>query len=305
MSGRSNNQRTHSGRRLRRSELYNASIVPSVHHRFIYDYLAFDVSAAHEVLPGQLAWNADDGTIDIGMDGGNVTMQVGLESYFRVKADSTINDGDVVMAVGAVGTSGKILAAPANITSAAQGIYIIGIATEPIPPNGFGFVTTFGIVRGINTTGSDVSESWSVGTVLYYKPGSMGKMSKFDPDAPNPHVILALVTDAGENGAIFVRPTYGISFGELNGNVQFHTLEDNDFVVYKSGNQRWENESLSAVKTIMGLPSGLRWYSGSGSPEGVLTATTGCLYSNIDSSATDSLFVKKSGVGNTGWTVLG
>lgn len=276
-----------------------------MHHRFIYDYLQFDVSAAHEVLPGQLAWNADDGTVDIGMDGGNVTMQVGLESYFRVKADSTINDGEVVMAVGAVGTSGKILAAPANITDPAQGIYIIGIATEQIPANGFGFVTTFGIVRGINTTGSDVSESWSVGTVLYYKPGSVGKMSKFDPEAPNPHVIMALVTDCGENGAIFVRPTYGISFGELNGNVHFGTLENNDFVVYNSGAQRWENESLSAVRTTMGLPSGLTWYSGSGSPEGVLTATTGCLYSNIDSSATDSLFVKKSGVGNTGWTALG
>ena len=276
-----------------------------MHHRFIYDYLAFDVSAAYEVLPGQLAWNADDGTLDLGLDGGNATMQIGLETYFHVKADSTINDGDVVMAIGAVGTSGKILAAPANITDPAQAKYILGVATEPIDPNGFGFVTTFGIVRGINTTGSEVSETWSVGTVLYYKPGSIGKMSKFDPDAPNPHVLVALVTDAGENGAIFVRPTFGQTFGELNGNVQFGTLEDNDFVIYKSGNQRWENVSLSAVKSVMGIPSGLTWYSGSGDPEGVVTATVGCLYSNIDDSATDTLFVKKSGVNNTGWTALG
>lgn len=305
MSGRSNNQRTRSNHKIRRAELYNASIVPSPHHRIISDYLQFDVSAAHEVLPGQLAWNADDGTVDIGMDGGNVTMQVGLETYFHVKADSTINDGDVVMAVGAVGTSGKILAAPANITDPIQGKYILGVATEPIAPNGFGFITTFGIVRGLDTTGSEVSETWSVGTVLYYKPGSVGKMSKYDPDAPSPHVLMALVTDAGANGAIFVRPTFGQTFGELNGNVQFGTLEDNDFVIYDSGDQRWENRSLSAVKTLMGIPSGLTWYSGSGTPEGVVTATVGCLYSNTDSSATDSLFVKKSGVGNTGWTALG
>jgi len=305
LSSRSNNQRSRQVRPLRRQEIYNSSIVPSPHHRIIYDYLQFDVSAAYEVLPGQLAWNADDGTVDIGMDGGNVTMQIGLETYFRVKADSTINDGEVVMAIGAVGTSGKILAATANITDAAQGIYILGVATENIAPNGFGFVTTFGIVRGVNTTGSDVSESWSVGTVLYYKSGSVGKMTKISPTAPAPHVIVALVTDAGENGAIFVRPTYGLPFGDLNGNVEFGPLEDNDFIVYKSGNQRWENQSLSAVRTVMGLPSGLIWYSGSGTPEGAITAVVGCLYSNTDSSATDTLFVKKSGTGNTGWTALG
>jgi len=305
LSSRSNNQRTHQGRRIRRAELYNSSIVPSPHHRIISDYLQFDVSAAHEVLPGQLAWNADDGTVDIGMDGGNVTMQLGLETYFHVKADSTINDGEVVMAIGAVGTSGKILAAPAYITSEDQGIFILGIATENIAPNGFGFVTNFGTVRGLNTTGSDVSETWSVGTILFYKAGSIGKLSKFTPTAPAPHVIMALVTDAGENGALFVRPTYGLPLGDLNGNVEFGPLEDNDFVVYKSGNSRWENESLSAVRTIMGLPSGLTWYSGSGSPEGVVTAVVGCLYSNTDDSATDTLFVKKSGISNTGWTSLG
>jgi len=305
LSRRSNNQRTHRGRRLRNQELLNLTSVPSPHHRIISDYLQFDVSAAHEVLPGQLAWNADDGTVDLGMEGGNVTMQIGLETYFHVKADSTINDGEVVMAVGAIGTSGKILAAPANITSEDQGILILGIATENILPNSFGFVTTFGIVRGVNTTGSDVSESWSVGTILYYKAGSIGKMSKFTPTAPAPHVIMALVTDAGENGAVFVRPTYGQPLGDLNGNVEFGTLGDNDFIVYKSGNSRWENQSLSAVRSVMGLPTGLSWYSGSGSPEGVVTAKVGCLYSNTDSSATDSLFVKKSGIGNTGWTSLG
>lgn len=305
MSNRSNNQRTRSGRKIRRSELYNSLVVPSPHHRIIYDYLQFDVSAAYEVLPGQLAWNADDGTLDLGLDGGNATMQIGLENYFHVKADSTINDGEVVMAVGAVGTSGKILAAPANITDPVQAKYILGVATEPIAPNGFGFITTFGIVRGIDTTGSEVSETWSVGTVLYYKPGSVGKMSKLDPEAPSPHVLMALVTDAGANGAIFVRPTFGQTFGELNGNVEFSALEDNDFVIYKAGNQRWENQSLSAVRTTMGLPSGLTWYSGSGEPENVITATVGCLYSNIDSSATNTLFVKKSGSSNTGWTALG
>ena len=40
---------------------------------------------------------------------------------------------------------------------------------------------------------------------------------------------------------------------------------------------------------------------GSGSPEGVITAPIGCLYSRTDGGAGSSLYVKESGTGNTGW----
>lgn len=41
--------------------------------------------------------------------------------------------------------------------------------------------------------------------------------------------------------------------------------------------------------------------SGSGSPEGVVTATPGHIYLNSDGGAGTTLFVKESGTGNTGW----
>lgn len=44
-----------------------------------------------------------------------------------------------------------------------------------------------------------------------------------------------------------------------------------------------------------------RWGSGAGSPEGVLTATTGALYTNTVGGANTTLYVKESGSGNTGW----
>lgn len=40
---------------------------------------------------------------------------------------------------------------------------------------------------------------------------------------------------------------------------------------------------------------------GSGSPEGVVTAPVGCLYSRTDGGANTTLYVKESGSGNTGW----
>ena len=43
------------------------------------------------------------------------------------------------------------------------------------------------------------------------------------------------------------------------------------------------------------------WTSGSGSPEGVLTAPVGSLYTRTDGGASTTLYVKESGAGNTGW----
>jgi len=47
--------------------------------------------------------------------------------------------------------------------------------------------------------------------------------------------------------------------------------------------------------------TGVRWLSGSGTPEGAVTAPVGSLYSRTDGGAGTSFYVKESGTGNTGW----
>lgn len=42
-------------------------------------------------------------------------------------------------------------------------------------------------------------------------------------------------------------------------------------------------------------------FSGTGSPNGVISAPVGTLYRRLDGGAATSLYVKESGVGNTGW----
>lgn len=44
-----------------------------------------------------------------------------------------------------------------------------------------------------------------------------------------------------------------------------------------------------------------RWTSGTGTPEGVVTAPVGSLYTRTDGGAGTTLYVKESGTGNTGW----
>lgn len=44
-----------------------------------------------------------------------------------------------------------------------------------------------------------------------------------------------------------------------------------------------------------------RWTSGTGSPEGVVAAPVGSLYTRTDGGVGTTLYVKESGTGNTGW----
>lgn len=54
------------------------------------------------------------------------------------------------------------------------------------------------------------------------------------------------------------------------------------------------------------LPNGIQinqvtWTSGSGTPEGAITAPVGSLYTRTNGGANTTLYVKESGTGNTGW----
>jgi hypothetical protein len=62
--------------------------------------------------------------------------------------------------------------------------------------------------------------------------------------------------------------------------------------------------SLSADEiTVTGTVTldAVAWQSGIGSPEGVVVAAVGSLYTRTDGGAGTTLYVKESGTGNTGW----
>lgn len=54
-------------------------------------------------------------------------------------------------------------------------------------------------------------------------------------------------------------------------------------------------------KAAIGGASGPTWSSGTGTPEGVVTANIGSIFSRTDGGAGTSFYVKESGTGNTGW----
>jgi L-alanine-DL-glutamate epimerase-like enolase superfamily enzyme len=160
-----------------------------------------------------LAWNSDDNSQTLEVIGiNNIPILVGEELYYRIKASSAITKGQVVMFTGTLGASGGLTGAPATGLTAATGSYILGIATESIALNGWGYVTSFGEVRGFDTTGSASSETWANGDVLYYNPAVTGGLTKTIPVAPNAKVQVAAVVYADANGSVFVRPVGCLRF---------------------------------------------------------------------------------------------
>jgi hypothetical protein len=197
---------------------------------------------------GTVYWDDADAikTLNIVMeDSGEVIQHVGEETYYRVKASATITEGQVVMFTGTVGASGGLRGAPATGLTSTQSEYIMGVATQNIANNGWGYVTWFGEVKGVNTTGG--AEAWVDGQILYYNPAVAGGLTKNVPTAPNPKVIVASVVHAASNGILFVRPTFGSALGATDSNVEITGLANGDLLQYDSVQARWENVPASSV----------------------------------------------------------
>ena len=211
------------------------------------DYLDFATSAPAAFGVGRLWWDAS-GTLNIGMGGGNITQQVGEEFFVYGKATSPITEGQLIMVTGAVGESGVITFAPTP-TGLTDPNAVLGIATENIALNGFGRVTTMGVVHGINTTGASVGEVWTDGDVLWYNPSVVGSMTKVKPSAPNMKTQVAIVINAGSggSGSLQVEVVHGSTLGGTDTNVQFGALANGQLVQYDATAGYWKNVAASTI----------------------------------------------------------
>lgn len=80
---------------------------------------------------------------------------------------------------------------------------------------------------------------------------------------------------------------------------------DTDYFGFGLGNSIRPTERVDVGGKVRAVAykftSGSEIYSGSGSPEGVVTASVGSLYLRVDGGTSTTLYVKQSGAGNTGW----
>jgi hypothetical protein len=211
------------------------------------DYVDFALVPRYAATPGRVHWGST-GTLEIEMGGGNITQQVGEEFFVYGKATAAITEGQLIMVTGAVGASGTITFAPTS-TGIIDPNAILGIATENIALNGFGRVTTMGVVHGINTTGSSVGEVWADGDTLWYNTAVVGSMTKVKPVAPNMKTQVAIVINAGSggSGSLQVEIVHGSTLGGTDANVQLGALVDKQLLQYDATAGYWKNVAVSTV----------------------------------------------------------
>ena len=178
----------------------------------------------------RLVWNDTDGTLNLGLKGGNVTLQIGQEQVVRVvnKTGGFLFESEYkavrIRRVDEGGAQGQRLAIVlAQAIDDANSADTLGIVTETIVPNQEGFITNSGLVRGIDTTGALQGETWTDGDVLYLSPTTAGGITTTKPQAPQHTVIMGYVVYAHQNnGTIFVKVDNGYEIDELH-NVKITT----------------------------------------------------------------------------------
>lgn len=204
------------------------------------DKLSLDTTASATAGVGEFVWDAANETAALGLPNG-VTLQIGQEQHYHIKASAAITNGQAVMFTGTVGASGALTGAPATGLTAATASYIMGVATQDIPLNGWGFVTSFGLVRNINTS------AYADGAILYLDPTVAGGLTATIPTASAPKVqIGACVYSSASVGALFIRPSIGGTFGMFEGDVNISAPTTGD-LLRRNGSGVWENTAASNV----------------------------------------------------------
>lgn len=235
---------------------------PVVQHNnsTVTDYIDLPENGPHITRERRVQWNQDDGTMDVGLYGGSV-LQVGQEIHYYAKNTSgaTIANGTPVMFTGAVGASGKLTFGKAVADGSILADYMMGVATQDIANNTFGYVTSFGLVRGFDTTGTPYGEVWADGDLLYFDPATPGTWTNVQPVAPAVDIAVGVVVNAGSggSGSVFVRMHVASALSRLQDVfLSGGAPSNNDILVYDTADSRWENRAPVDARDALGLGTG-------------------------------------------------
>lgn len=175
-------------------------------------------------VEGTISWNIVEGTADLQMPGGS-TLQIGQENVRLVRNStaSLIANGTVCMFAGTIGNSGRIKVKPFT-GGFNEAMYVYGVATQDIAAGVDGLITIEGKVRGIDTTGAGVGETWLDEDILYAKPGDSGRLTKVMPSVTELRMPMASVIKAHTHGTLEIRftPINENQFEPRNANIQTH-----------------------------------------------------------------------------------
>lgn len=236
----------------------------------------------------RLTWNDSEGTLNLTLKGSNVTVPLSQRDTVRVvNTTASTMAGSNYQVVRITTPAGQRVGVTlAQADTEANSTDIIGVISETIASNGTGFVTTRGIIAGINTTGSLQSETWNEGDVLYLSPTVAGGLTKVKPVAPDNLCIIGYVVyKHATEGKIFVAIQTSWEIEELHDVKITGTPAAGSLLIRNATGGIWENATLTAGSNI----------SITNADKSITIATTGTGDVTGPASSTDTAIARFSG----------
>lgn len=200
--------------------------------------VSFDTTPA--TLPtatGSMYWDNGNQAPSVILNA-NTELQLGQENVALVYngTGSTIPKGSVVAVSGAQGQRPSVVLADAD--SEPLSAATLGITAEAIANGTEGFVTTFGLIRGLNTS------AFTAGSPIYLSQ-TAGAFTSTRPTAPAHTVFLGWVISINaSSGELFVNINNGWELDELH-NVNISSPTGGQLLAYDQTNAYWKNINLT------------------------------------------------------------
>jgi hypothetical protein len=246
------------------------------------DYIDFNTgSAVPTWKSGRVFWDNTDGALAVYNAEQDITLQVGQENWTRVFNDTgvTIANGATVRITQSHGDAPEVVLAYALAVSGSSNLInqVLGVTTHTIETGTYGYVTTQGLVHGLNTN------AFTDGDTLYLSE-TPGVFTVTQPSAPYEVIPVGQVVKAspGGSGIIYVTVQQPIDFADLSS-------VDRDGIDYQFGDI-WTYVPSGSF----GVWKHRKQLSGSYAVTGSWTATsfTGSLTGSVNGATID----------NTAWT---
>ena len=197
---------------------------------------------------GDVRFSDESKTLEVKVSD-TVTIQLGQETQARVKnnAGVQINNGQVVYIDSASGANPLAKLATTADPDIAQRTF--GMATENIAINGFGAITTEGLVRDVNTS------AFAEGAMLWLSTN--GSITATEPVAPTPKVSVGMVLRSNAtNGIIYVK-IRAIARNSKLSDVYAPTLANGNILRWNSVTSRFEVwDSITALANKVDVVAG-------------------------------------------------
>ena len=167
-----------------------------------------------------------------------------VSAYVRNTTASVMTAGQVVYINGSTGTTPTIALAvnTADSTSAMT----FGFVRGTIAVNGFGWITTFGPLEGVNTN------AYTEGEVIYLD-SIPGQFTHDKPQAPYHMVTLGyIIKKSGGNGTIYAKVQNGYELDELHNVRITEPVLNKSVIIYDSVRRLWVDTTVSAAGLGLG-----------------------------------------------------